>query len=141
MKEAVRKDVPTIGGEASLVDAAKAMAERQRGCVIVLEKAKPAGIITERDFVKAVSKGLNSKKLKVKEVMTKDLVSVDPDADLYEAVKLMKEYGVRRIPVIKNGVLYGILGPKELAEGFTPSIDKVTREIILMTGIQFWIEG
>lgn len=135
VKEAMRKDVLTIDGEAPLVDAAMAMVEQDRGSVIVLEKAKPIGIITERDFVaKVVSKGRDPKKLKVKEVMTTDLLSVDPDTDLYEAVRLMREHGVRRLPVVKNGILYGILGPKELADSFTPYIDKLTKEI-LRTGM------
>ncbi|UCD72516.1 MAG: CBS domain-containing protein [Candidatus Bathyarchaeota archaeon] len=135
VKEAMRKDVLTIAGEAPLIDAAKAMVEKNVGSIIVLEKAKPVGIITEKDFViKVVSKGLNPKKLKVKKIMTKELISVDPDTDLYEAVKLMKEHGVRRMPVIKDEILYGIIGPRELAESFTPYIDKLTKEI-LRTGM------
>ena len=131
----MRTDVLTIAGEAALVDAAKEMVENQMGSIIVLEEAKPIGIITERDFVtKVVSKGLNPKKLKVKDIMTRDLFSVDPDTDLYEAVRLMKEHGVRRMPVIKNDILYGIIGPRELAESFTPYIDKLTKEI-LRTGM------
>ncbi len=135
VKEAMRKDVLTIDGNAPLVDAAKSMVEQDMGSVIVLEKAKPIGIITERDFVdKVISKSRDPKKLKVKDVMTSELVSVDPDTDLYEAVRLMREHGVRRLPVIKNGILYGIVGPKELAESFTPYIDKLTKEI-LRTGM------
>jgi len=135
VKEAMRKNVLTISGRESLVKAAKAMMKKQVGCLIVVEKAKPVGIITENDFVvKVISKNLDPKKLKVKEVMTRDLVSVDPDSDLYEAVKIMKEHGVRRIPVIRDEILYGILGPRELAESFTPYIDKLTKEI-LRTGM------
>lgn len=135
VKEAMRKDVLTIAGEAPLIDAAKAMVEKNVGSIIVLEKAKPIGIITEKDFViKVVSKGLNPKKLRVKEIMTKEMVSVDPDTDLYEAVKLMKEHGIRRMPVIKDEILYGFIGPRELAESFTPYIDKLTKEI-LRTGM------
>ena len=131
VRDAMRKDVVTISGKESLVKAAKVMTKKQIGCVIVVEKAKPVGIITEKDFVvKAISKGLDPRKLKARDIMTKDPVSAEPDMDLYEAVKLMKEHGVRRIPVIKDEILYGILGPKELAESFTPYVDKLTREIL-----------
>jgi CBS domain-containing protein len=131
----MRKDVLTVCGRESLVNAAKAMVENRVGCLIVVEKAKPVGILTENDFVvKVVSKNLDPKKLKVKDVMAKDLVAVDPDSDLYEAVKIMREHGVRRIPVVKDEILYGILGPKELAESFTPYIDNLTKEI-LRTGM------
>ncbi len=135
VKDAMRKDVLTIGKNSSLVKAAKAMVKKHVGCLIVVEKAKPIGIITENNFVvTVVSKSLDPKKLKVKDIMTKDLVSVDPDSDLYEAVKIMKEHGVRRVPVIKDDILYGILGPSELAESFTPYVDKLTKEI-LRTGM------
>ena len=131
VRDAMRKEVVTIGGKESLVKVAKVMTKKQIGCVIVVEQAKPVGIITEKDFVvKAISKGLDPRKLKARDVMTKDPVSTEPDTDLYEAVKLMKEHGVRRIPVIKDEILYGILGPKELAESFTPYVDKLTREIL-----------
>lgn len=131
VKDAMRRDVVTVSVKESLVKTAKAMTDKQIGCVIVLEKTKPAGIVTGNDFVvKVISKGLDPRKLKAGDIMTKDPVSAEPDTDLFEAVKLMKEHNVRRIPVIKDGILYGILGPKELAESFPPYVDKLTREIL-----------
>ena len=125
VKEAMRKHVVTIDEDASTVEAAKLMSEGRSGCVIVLRAGKPVGIVTENNLtLKVISKGLEPDKVKIKDVMTSRIISVDPDVDLYEAVRLMTRHNIRRLPVIRDDVLYGILGPRELAHHFSSYADR-----------------
>ena len=131
VREAMQKSILTIDGNASLLNAVKLMVEKRMDSVIVLEKDKPTGIITESNIVvKVISKAFNFDDLKAREVMMRNLMSVNPDTDLYEAVKLMREHGISWIPVIKDDIVYGIVGPKELAECFNLYLDQLIKEYL-----------
>ena len=87
VKDVMYQDVTTIDGGSSLTEAAKAMFEKKRGCILIPESGKPEGIVTERDFVwKVIAKGLDPSKLKTREIMSSPLLTVDPDTDLTAAV-------------------------------------------------------
>ncbi|MDQ1280360.1 MAG: hypothetical protein QG670_1623 [Thermoproteota archaeon] len=132
VKDVMYRDVITIDGDSNLTGAAKAMFENKRGCLLVLESGMLKGIITERDFVwKVIAKGLDPSKLKTREIMSSPVITVDPDTDLTEATKLMvDEQGIRRLPVAKDGIIYGIIGPWHIISNFTDYMDQVTRDLI-----------
>jgi len=127
----MRKDIATVDVGASAAEASKIMLEKNVGYLVVLEKAQPAGIVTERDLVlKIMAKGKNPLGVKVCEFMSKPLVSIDPDATVEEAVKTMTKHGIRRLPVVRNNILYGIFTARDLAKHFNEYEDRVTRDII-----------
>ena len=115
---------PVTAGEAD--DASKVsklMLHHDIGCVIVLDKSgKPTGIITERDIVQRVAaKNILSSDVRATEVMSKPIVTVSPGASVNDAAKLMNQRKIRRLAVIENGKLVGVLTQKDILN-VTPTL-------------------
>jgi CBS domain-containing protein len=134
VKDFMTKTVVTIDGEASVAEASKILAETPRGYVLVLENGQSAGIVTAMDLVKkVVVKGLDPSTIKASEVMSTPLVTIDPDEELSAATEVMRKNHVRKLPVVRNGIIYGILTARDVLEHFTEYVDKAIREIITYT--------
>jgi tRNA nucleotidyltransferase (CCA-adding enzyme) len=101
-------NVRTIASEATVFDAAKAMARWKIGSLIILRRKSPIGIITEVDISKYVAKGLDPRSTPVL-YRKKNLVTVEPGERLEVAAKLMAEAGVKKLPVLEGGKLVGIV--------------------------------
>jgi CBS domain-containing protein len=102
------KDMP-------LMDAARMMTEANVNSLLIVEGEEPVAIITDEDIVrKAVSKGLDIKKLKVKDVAVTDLLTIAPEKDIYDALMLMREHNIRQLPVVKRKKLLGFLTSKDI---------------------------
>jgi CBS domain-containing protein len=112
------KDViHSIGPNVSIEEAARRMKQVQRGCLIVVDKGKPVGIITERDLVqKVIAERLESKVTLVSQVMSYPIVSVEPEALLSDAAIIMSKNKIRRLPVIEDTELVGILTVTDFAK-------------------------
>jgi CBS domain-containing protein len=131
VKDVMNRNVEVIDGNISLNEAAKVMFEKKRGCLLVLESGKLSGLVTERDFVwKAVAKGLDSSKLRIREIMSSPVITIDPDTDLGEATRLMITHETRLLTVAKDGIIYGIIGPWHVVSSFTDYMDKMSRDLI-----------
>lgn len=102
---------------------AKLMAKHDVGCVIVVDRAgKPAGIITERDIVQRVaSKNLTPSEVKVTDAMSKPIIGIPPNTPVNEAAKQMNQSKIRRLAIIDDGKLVGILTMKDILE-VTPAL-------------------
>ncbi|MBS7646659.1 MAG: CBS domain-containing protein [Candidatus Bathyarchaeia archaeon] len=101
-----------------VIKAINLMVEKDIGAVVVTEKGKPVGILTERDIMKKVCpKELCTRKVSVGEIMSQPLITVDADAKLGEAASLMIEKGVRRLLVAEKGKIVGIVTQRDLMRG------------------------
>jgi CBS domain-containing protein len=98
------------------------MSDKGVGCLIVVVQGFPVGIITERDMVKRVVAKRSAVDQKVTEIMTKTLITVEPDTSIKEAARVMSTNNVRRLPVLKNNNLVGIV----VATDFVRNIGKKT---------------
>ncbi len=89
-----------------------------RGAIVIVDsKNHPIGIITERDVVrKVVSAGKDPNKVTASEIMSQPIVSVDPEVSIYNAALTMTKYKIRRLPVVRDTVLYGIVTSSDLAK-------------------------
>lgn len=131
IKEYMRQDIVLVSVEASAVEASKQMMEKNIGSLIACEKSKPVGILTERDLVlKVMAKEKDPSKATVREIMSTPLVTIDLDATVEEAVKTMAEHGIRRLPVVRNDIIYGIFTARDLAKHFNQYEDSVARDVI-----------
>ena len=131
VKDYMDKSLSTIHAEASVFEASKMMTEDKRGYLIVLERDQVSGIVTEKDLVrKVMAKGVDPVKVKISEVMSTPLLVVDPDETIENAVKTMAENKVRRLPVMRTGILYGMFGDRELALHFNEYEDMITRDML-----------
>jgi flavin prenyltransferase len=116
VKDAMTSGVLVTSPGATAMDAARLMASEDRGCVVVLENERPVAIVTERDlFKKVVAIGLLPKDVLVRSIMSTPLVSVSPEEPLRSAAKLMAEKEIRRLPVLENNKIVGIITAADLA--------------------------
>lgn len=98
----------------SLSAAARKMWDQQTGSLLVLERDELLGIITERDVLRAVATG-TALDTPVSEVMTKDLITVEPGTSLREAAAIMTDRWIRHLPVLESGKLVGIVSQRDLS--------------------------
>jgi CBS domain-containing protein len=132
----MRKEVHTTDVETTIAEAAKIMAndEYYEGYVIILKKGKPQGILTERDIInKVLSQELNPNDTKVVDVMSSPLVTIGPDEDLSKAAQIMSEHNIRKLVVIKDNIIYGIITSKGISQHFQDYVDNSVRDIIRWT--------
>jgi len=109
----MHRNVVTIDGAASLAEAARVLGEHGISSVVVPGPDGPAGILTERDYVKVAATGTDPKAVTVGSLMSADLVTVGPKADIAEAAQLMAEHGIRHLPVVEHGRLVGIVSIRD----------------------------
>jgi CBS domain-containing protein len=86
------------------------MSEKDLGALVVIDKGKVVGVFTERDYArKVILKGKSSKTTNVSELMTKEVLFVDPDTSVEDCMSLMTEKRVRHLPVMKKKHLVGVV--------------------------------
>jgi CBS domain-containing protein len=101
----------------SIVEAAKLMRGEETGIAPIVDGGRLVGVLTERDItVRVVAEGRDPLLTKVEEVASRDLVTIDPDQALDDALELMAEHDVKRLPVIEeDGTLVGIVARADVA--------------------------
>ena len=109
-KDVMTRDPVTLGPLATLGEAATLMRQEDCGSIPIVEDGRLVGIVTDRDIVvRAVAAGKDARNTKVREVMSADPVCISPDTDMDEAAKVMADRQIRRLPVVEDGKLAGIL--------------------------------
>ncbi len=109
--DAMTKAPVVVQVNTSLGDCAKLMLKEKVGSLIVKENTLLKGIVTEKDFVqKAFLKNMDPKKTTVDKIMSKIIITIEPEADIMDAVKLMTKYEIRRLPVVdKENKMVGLI--------------------------------
>lgn len=116
------EQVWSIPPETSVLDALQALAEKRVGALLVLEDGQIAGIVSERDFVRriAVEKTCELNR-PVREVMTKDVVTITPGEDIEDCMELMTEKHIRHLPVVEEGSLVGLVSIGDVVKAMITS--------------------
>jgi len=110
VKDVMVKNIITLGSEATVKEAAKLMNKHEIGCLVLMNREKPVGIVTERDMLKRVLlKSKDPRKTKVCKIMSKPLVVCEPQTEIRDAVRLMVEGKIRRLPVVEDSHLLGLV--------------------------------
>lgn len=130
VEDVMVEEVVTTEEDTTVMQAVKIMNKLEIGCLIVVRKGKPAGILTERDLLRRVlAKSKNPKKTLVSEVMTKPLVFGKPHMEVEEAVKLMFKMKIKKLPVVgKNGQLTGLITLTDLVR-FQPQMISIIKKL------------
>jgi CBS domain-containing protein len=112
----MKHNVITIDPTLTVSDAAKIMTNNRVGSVVVLdEKMMPIDMITDDDIVGLIAAGKDPKSIKINDVPKKrELITASPDDDVLKVTKKMIKSGVKRLPVVKQGRLQGIISDKEI---------------------------
>ena len=109
--------------------AAKAIKQGKRGSALLVKKEKLVGIITEQDILyKVVAEGLDPAKTKITDIMTPNPQTLSGNATAIEALKTMQNKGFRRIPVMKDNTIVGIISLTELYAAFKESLERDLEE-------------
>ena len=128
IREVMTSEVKACEPSATVVEAAKLMAQEDVGPIPVVEDGRLVGIVTDRDIVvKGVAKGGDLSSTTVGDIASRDLVTISPDADMGEALDLMAENQVRRLPVVEGDRLVGIVAQADVAR---QGRDKKTGEVV-----------
>jgi CBS domain-containing protein len=116
VRDVMTPGVRTVSPSQSLGEAAAVMRREDVGSVPVVQEGRLAGILTDRDIVtRAVAERRDPQAVTVDEVASRELVTVEPEQDLDEALALMARHQVRRLPVVEEGRLVGILAQADVA--------------------------
>ena len=123
------ESVVTVDADATVMKAIKLMNEHEIGCIVVTRRGKPVGIVTERDMLKRViAKAKSPQKTKVREIMTKPLISGQPEMDIEEATRLMFEKKIKKLPVVEQDRLIGLITLTDVAR-FQPQVIKILKKL------------
>ena len=126
--EIMTKEPVTVAANATVADAAVLMRQKEIGSVIIVEDGRPSGILTERDIVtKVAAENRQAAKVRVHEVMTSPVVSIHPHEEVADAAKLMSKRKIRRLPVVDDGRLVGVITENDILR-IWPQLLEVTRE-------------
>lgn len=132
IREIMTSNPSTIGPDKTVVDAARVMKQEDAGVVPVTENGRLTGMVTDRDIaIRVVAEGKDPKSTTVQEVASKNLVTLDPEQDLDEALRLMAQHQVRRLPVVEeDGRLVGVVAQADVARhGDDTKTGQVVQEI------------
>ncbi|MFH0956600.1 MAG: CBS domain-containing protein, partial [Candidatus Aenigmatarchaeota archaeon] len=123
VKDEMNKNVKTVGPEESVRDAAEKMSKYWMGSVVVTENDGIVGIVTERDIMKKVIvTGKDPRKTKIREVMTAEVITIEEGRSLSEAVGIMKAHDIKKLPVLRNGKLVGIITTTDIITAMDENI-------------------
>ena len=116
VRDLMTKQPTTVKPDATLGEVAILMKQEDCGSIPVVEGGRLVGIVTDRDIVvRGVATGKDAKTQRVSEIMSADPVAIDPDDDISAAEKIMGDRQIRRLPVVDDGKLVGILVTAQLA--------------------------
>ena len=127
VSDVMNTDVKTISPDENVLEAAMTMVEFKIGCLVVTRKDMLAGIITDSDIMeRVVAEDKRASEVKVREVMTKDLVLIEHDRDISDAADIMDKSNIKKLPVISGKSLVGILTAADLAKAQPALVEKIS---------------
>jgi CBS domain-containing protein len=131
VRDVMTSNPESCSSDASVADAAKAMAREDVGPIPVVEGERLVGLLTDRDIVvRVVAEGRDPQATTVGEVASSDLTTVSPDDELDRALQLLAERRVRRLPVVEDERLVGIVAQADVARhGNDPQTGQVVEQI------------
>lgn len=130
LRKIMIENVVTIGPNATVKQAAELMNMHEIGCLIVVDREKPVGILTERDMLKRIiCESRQSKTAKVVNLMSKPLITASPDMRAGDAAKLMFERNIKKLPIVENGKLVGLVTLTDLLR--SPGVIKFLNRLSL----------
>jgi CBS domain-containing protein len=137
LRDIMTTDVASLKSRDSIETAAQLMKQYDVGSIPVCDQNKIVGIVTDRDItLRSVASGQNSRQMTVSDVMTSNPVVGSPDMDIHEAAKLMSDKQIRRLPVVENNSLVGIvaLGDISVEPSLQDSAGKALQNISQPSG-------
>lgn len=128
VKEAMKTNIATVNHTTTILEAAKLMKKRKVGSVIILQDKHPIGILTESDILKKlVAEGKKPEDTTVAEIMTAPVLISDPYVTLEKAMDKMGKCNIRRLPVVENDSLIGIITERDILR-ISPVLHEISKQ-------------
>ena len=125
-----------VAPDNTVFEALKIMAEKQIGALMVVNDNKLVGIFSERDYArKIILQGLTSKVAKVSEIMTHNVIFVNPDRDVDECMALMTEKHIRHLPVLEGDAIVGLISIGDVVNAY------IQQQHITISDLENYIYG
>ena len=117
VRDIMQKNVITIQEEKSALDAAKLISEKDISFLVIIKDEKPIGVITEKDFVKKLAaEDKKASEIPLSKIMSYKFRWVEPSTDIEDAVQKMLNHNIRRLIVLENEKLVGVITQSDLAD-------------------------
>lgn len=118
VKDIMTKDVAYVNPVTTVVEAAQLMQKYNVGSIPVCDQTGVIGIVTDRDIVvRNIARGKNPQQTQIRDVMTMGVTTVTPDTEMKDVTRVMGSNQIRRLPVVENNMLVGMLALGDLATG------------------------
>lgn len=114
VKDVMNKNVVVAKSDATIREASKVMAKLHIGSLVVLKEEKLVGIMTERNILKAVANGKDPDNTAIEDIMSKNVVTIDPDETIEKAVDLMIQHKIKKLPVLEDNKIKGIITASDI---------------------------
>ena len=124
VKEIMNPNVVSLGSDATVKEASELMAAQKIGSIVILDKNEPVGIITERDFATKIMLKPYSADTKVSEVMSSPVVHISSNQSVADVIDIMANKEIRKVPVIDEGKVIGIVTGTEFLRLFVQATDE-----------------
>ncbi len=124
LRDVAVRHLLTVDPKATLRRAAKIMTDRGVGCAVVIENEKVAGIVTERDILRAIAADQRMDETQVSEIMTREVVSGTPGWDIVRAAKAMTNGGFRHLLVMEMDDPVGIVSLRDLLDNMAAMVQR-----------------
>jgi len=132
VRDIMAVNVVSMPPDASVFEVSKAMAKMDIGSVIIADKERPLGIITESDIVRRVIvREKDTKTTSASEIMSSPIIHVEPGTGLTDAMRIMAKSNIRRVAVLKNNTLAGIITSRDLLRWSPELIDILVESLRL----------
>ncbi len=137
-KDVVEKDFISLQPDTSALEAARQMKAKRHGFAIIASPTGPVGIVTEWDYLsKIVAERKDASQVKLGEIMTRDLVGVDANDGLDQVAQLMAQRGIRRVLVLRNHQVIGLITASIMLSRLKEYIDRISTQIARLQGPMF----
>lgn len=124
------REVYSIGPDAKVIEALQLMAQKDIGALVVMEGSRVVGMISERDYARKVSlQGKSSQDVPVREIMTSDVVTVEPTRTVEECMGLVTQRRIRHLPVCESGKLIGLVSIGDLVKDVIADQEQTIRQL------------
>ena len=135
LSEIMTRRVITVDISERVEEALRLMVKYDIGSVVVMDKEKPVGIITERDITRSALRGDSMLRIPARSLMSRPLETVTPDVEIWRSFELMLKSGVRRLPVVEDGKLVGLVTENDLTRWvlrsfYEPNVPAEIRSLI-----------
>ena len=120
----------TVSPEETVYHALMLMANHNTGAVMVVDNGQMVGIFTERDYArKVILMGRCSLDTKIREIMTRELITVHPEATLEECMEVMTRWHIRHLPILSEGRLVGIVSMRDVVQAIITKKEETIQDL------------